>query len=557
MEIKELYLENFGKFSDKHFYIKDGIHVFYGENEYGKSTVYAFIRAMLFGLERGRGRAAQNDEFSRYEPWVNPNYYAGSMRFSIAGKNFFLERKFDRYSKSAYLICEDDGEELSVEDGDLNMLLGQMTAESFENTAAIGQLTAKPGQGLAEELKNYAANYYETGSSTVDLGRALEALRFRRRAVEQEIKTLREQQEIKKDTIRQECQYVSADAGKLQRELEDNQKKLESLQRECMEGAVKAADSNQDAETADSRQNPFEEDGMASSAAEEVQARSLMTMGGLGIAAGVLGRLWSAFVSGGGIFAGGGAVSVLAWVFLAAGLLLLGTGAVKYGKYRRKTRMQGRHAEKDGAAHVSDAEKREKAESENARKNERETCRQKLEWENQRIKAEWKEKQVRFQNLQEQLSELEMPDKKTRNLQDASSALVLAEEKMIAASRNMVQGFGSMLNQKASQILERITAGRYTKLLADENLNLTLLEDGRRIPVERVSRGTIEQVYFALRMAAVDMLYDEPIPVIFDDAFACYDEKRLKSTLKWLSEQQRQVIIFTCQKREQEIVKLF
>ena len=166
-------------------------------------------------------------------------------------------------------------------------------------------------------------------------------------------------------------------------------------------------------------------------------------------------------------------------------------------------------------------------------------------------------KQVRFQNLQEQLAELEMPDKRIKNLQNWGAALLLAEEKMIQASRNMTQGFGNILNQKASKILEQITGGRYTKLLADENLNLTLFEGGRRIPVERVSRGTIEQVYFALRMAAVDMLYEEPLPVIFDDAFACYDEKRLKSTLKWLSEQQRQVIIFTCQKREQEIVKQF
>ena len=50
--------------------------------------------------------------------------------------------------------------------------------------------------------------------------------------------------------------------------------------------------------------------------------------------------------------------------------------------------------------------------------------------------------------------------------------------------------------------------------------------------MERVSRGTIEQVYFALRMAAVDMLYEEPLPVIFDDAFACYDEKKIKIYFK-------------------------
>lgn len=549
MVIKELYLENFGKFSDKHFYIEEGIHVFYGENEYGKSTVYAFIKAMLFGMERGRGRAAQNDGFSRYEPWVNPNYYAGSMRFSIAGKNFFLERKFDRYTKSAGLVCEDDGEELSVDDGDLDMLLGKMTAESFENTAAVGQLSAKPGQGLAEELKNYAANYYETGSSTVDLGGALETLRRRRKAAEQEIRSLWEMQETKKDTIRQECQYVSEDAGKLQRELEENQKILKSLLDENAEDYEGRGHLCKEHLPADSLETiSFTEDEAENHEAD--QYKNLIAVGGLGIAAGGLGRLWSVLAGSGEVFAGGGAISVLSWIFLAAGLLLLGTGAVKYGKYR----VQSSKRRNAGQRVVT---RQEYTENDYEKKRQIEENRQKLEWENQRIKAQWKEKQVRFQNLQEQLAELEMPDKRIKNLQNWGAALLLAEEKMIQASRNMTQGFGNILNQKASKILEQITGGRYTKLLADENLNLTLFEGGRRIPVERVSRGTIEQVYFALRMAAVDMLYEEPLPVIFDDAFACYDEKRLKSTLKWLSEQQRQVIIFTCQKREQEIVKQF
>ena len=50
MKITELYIKNFGRFSEQYFYIKDGVQVIYGENEYGKSTLQAFIRAMLFGM---------------------------------------------------------------------------------------------------------------------------------------------------------------------------------------------------------------------------------------------------------------------------------------------------------------------------------------------------------------------------------------------------------------------------------------------------------------------------------------------------------------------------
>lgn len=191
MRIRELHLMNFGKFTDTHIYFPGQLHVIFGENEYGKSTIYAFIKAMLFGLERGKGRAAKNDTFSRYEPWENPNYYAGMMRFTCGGRNFRLERHFDRYHKSAELICEDDGEELSVENGDLEMLLGGIGEASFENTAAIGRLSAKPGQDLAAELKNFAANYYETGSGEIDLSGALERLKIRAREVQRSRRNFR------------------------------------------------------------------------------------------------------------------------------------------------------------------------------------------------------------------------------------------------------------------------------------------------------------------------------------------------------------------------------
>ena len=45
---------------------------------------------------------------------------------------------------------------------------------------------------------------------------------------------------------------------------------------------------------------------------------------------------------------------------------------------------------------------------------------------------------------------------------------------------------------------------------------------------------------------------EEELPVILDESFAFYDENRLKETLKWLAENRTQVLLFTCQKREEE-----
>ena len=106
MQINELLLKNFGKFHDRQIDLDEGINLIHGENESGKSTIHTFIRGMLFGIERGRGRAAQNDTFSIYEPWENPNYYSGILKFKSGEKHFRIERNFDKYSKKAELICE-------------------------------------------------------------------------------------------------------------------------------------------------------------------------------------------------------------------------------------------------------------------------------------------------------------------------------------------------------------------------------------------------------------------------------------------------------------------
>lgn len=73
--------------------------------------------------------------------------------------------------------------------------------------------------------------------------------------------------------------------------------------------------------------------------------------------------------------------------------------------------------------------------------------------------------------------------------------------------------------------------------------------------MEQVSQGTLEQIYFALRMAASELLYAEQYPVILDDTFAFYDDVRLEQVLNWLAGCGHQVILFSCQNREEEIMK--
>ena len=148
-----------------------------------------------------------------------------------------------------------------------------------------------------------------------------------------------------------------------------------------------------------------------------------------------------------------------------------------------------------------------------------------------------------------------MPGRYEKELKMKKSVLEMAHNRMVEVSKNLRGDFSGRLNEKASYILNRITDGKYDKIVIDDKLDMTIISDGKRIPLHGLSEGTIEQVYFSLRISAADILFDEPLPIILDETFAFYDEKRIKSTIKWLREQKRQVIIFSCQRREEEILE--
>lgn len=501
MRIKELIIKNFGKCSGEEIWLRDGVNLIYGENESGKSTVHTFIKAMLFGLERGRGRASLNDTFSQYEPWENPNYYSGILKFESGGRNFRLERHFDKYTKGAKLTCEDDGEELSIEHGDLEMLLSGMSASSYDNTIASGQLKVETGPDLAAELKNYATNYYVTGDSELDLSGALLVLQKKQKEMEREAKEKFRKKEEKKEKASQEAAYVWRDIHKLEEELEQVQEEL---------AEVKKRIRRRDAER-------YQEAG-----ADEEQKRWRVHPVELLAAIVIIVFLFIQIMR--------------PWNYLVGIVAVLAEGLRVWNRM------------KDGRK--KNAESPESEEEQEDRR-----AAGKLVWEEERIRAEKKEKQVLYGNIQERISELESLDEDEWKQKRRRKALELASEKIESLSKEIQKELSQDLNRKVSEIFSEMTAGKYTSVLVDESLDLILFTEGQRISIRQVSQGTAEQLYFALRMAAAEVLYPEEYPVILDETFAFYDDFRLKNTLLWLARHRKQVLLFTCQNREEDILK--
>lgn len=499
MKIQELILNNFGKFADQSFRTGDGINILYGENESGKSTLHTFIKGMLFGMERGRGRASVYDTFSTYEPWKNPGHYSGSLKFESGGKTFRIDRNFDKYTKKAELVCEDDGELLSVEDGDLEMILGGLNAGNYENTVSVGQLKIETGKSLAAEFKNYATNYYATGNSEFNLEKTLRNLDEKQKTLERKIKDSLIAKQAARERMEQEASYVWRDVHRLEEEYNRIAEEIRHRQEAAGQEETESRRVIDELRPEKWRIHPVE---------------ILVFIGIVVLAFILIAKPWNYLVS--------------IILFLTCGLYVW--NRMKVGKKQEKTPPEIILEE------ITPEEEKIPME--------------KLLWEQAHVGEELREKKTQYGNLREQLDDLDEVSEDYREYDKRRLALRLAADKLNELSGELQDQLEDRLTGKASEILTCITAGKYTRLLIGEGLHMSVMKEGRRIPMEQLSRGTVEQIYFALRMAASHVLHEEEYPVILDDTFVHYDDVRLGNTLRWLSENRKQVLIFTCQKRE-------
>lgn len=115
---------------------------------------------------------------------------------------------------------------------------------------------------------------------------------------------------------------------------------------------------------------------------------------------------------------------------------------------------------------------------------------------------------------------------------------------------------------EASTWLERLTGGRYRHITAVADDAVLLIEDrdGVRWTPERLSRGTREQVFLALRLALVADLERAGIrlPLIMDDALVNFDDERAQfaaqTLVEFASERGRQMLVLSC---HAHVVQLF
>lgn len=155
--------------------------------------------------------------------------------------------------------------------------------------------------------------------------------------------------------------------------------------------------------------------------------------------------------------------------------------------------------------------------------------------------------------LSAQLEQVEEElDRRNREYQ----AISIAMETLQQANTQLQQRFSPQLNHAAGALLDRLTGGKYQTLSLDKELDASAAGEQDVLPHSALylSKGTVDQIYLAVRLAVCDLCLPDA-PLVLDEALAAFDDTRAKRALELLQElaQQRQILLFSCHTREKNL----
>ena len=174
-----------------------------------------------------------------------------------------------------------------------------------------------------------------------------------------------------------------------------------------------------------------------------------------------------------------------------------------------------------------------------------------LELEMHKLKIEADSIKDNLSNLGEIVEEIESQKSILKQIEKKEYILNLAIEKLTESYSILKSEVLPELESNIKKSIANTTNGMYKDVKYSDKQGLVFQNEALNIePIEKLSLGTIDQIYLGFRIAIADKLAN--IPFIFDEAFVYFDDERLENILNLLAElsKDRQIIILTCSNRE-------
>ncbi|MBQ8004325.1 MAG: hypothetical protein IJ299_04445, partial [Oscillospiraceae bacterium] len=127
------------------------------------------------------------------------------------------------------------------------------------------------------------------------------------------------------------------------------------------------------------------------------------------------------------------------------------------------------------------------------------------------------------------------------------------------ADAELRERFSPEVEKRTSEIFSALTGGSFEVVRIrsrDFDMDVATGAASARRSELFLSQGTLDELYFSLRLALCELLLPEESapPMVLDDVFVNFDDERTRRALILLKEmaKTRQIILFSCHTREAE-----
>ena len=612
MKIKNIKINGYGKLEDVEINLGDKINIIKGNNESGKSTLLNFISSSLYGISKNK-KGKEISDFDKYKPW-NTDAFSGKLEYELDnGDDYEIFRDFKKKTPEIYKNGKDVTFDYSIDKTKGSEFFTEQTGineEMFLNTFMSEQEEVKLNKASQTSIIQKLSNMVSTGNENISYKKTIDKINKKQleeigserssgrpiNIVNDKIEDLKEEiDEIsrykdKKYELEQEKQNLSKDFEdeKYVLSLLRNVKTLKeknSISRE----KIKILDNEIDGYSEMQNEKNKEIEILKSEKKEKRKSHKLIY---------IMFILLIAIITVISIVSNQKLLLILDGIVALIGIIFF---IVDRKNKRNARNINKKYLEKltkieEDINRLEDIKKLKFAE---VTKIEEEL--EKIEEkENEKIVNEFKdkvdEKQIndilsaRYEDIvdlinqkEESLSNYKVSEKKmeieNENIVENLENLVSLEEDLDRlyeekeelesineiynlVKQNLEEAYEEMKSNitpdfilEIQNIISNATNGKYKKCLVDEEGIKIENESGSYISIDRLSIGTIDMIYLALRLSAAKSISDEKIPIILDEAFAYYDKNRMKNILRYLNNNNNQVIIFTCTNREIKVLE--
>ncbi len=615
MKIDFLKINGFGKIKNKEINLEKNINLIYGKNESGKSTLLKFIDGMLYGISKNKNGKDISD-YDKYKPW-NTEEFSGKINYTLDnGNKYEVFREFSKKNPKIYNSnLEEISKQYNIDKNKGNQFFYDQTKIDetlFLSTNIVEQNESVLDSNSQNLLTQKIANILSSGEDNVSYKKVMEKLAKKlieevgtERTVGRPINEVTEK--IKEIKLKKEelnnCSSINEEIKENKKYILQEIKNIENKINLNKEIKISRENEEKEKEKINIKEKinlDYEEkiNNLKNKLNNKKETKTNNKLNKINLIIILILILLNILIN----FINISKIIEKIIIYTTVIYLILNLGKYLKNKYNKNKIQRKENIEKiknekeieileeNKKNNIDEINKIEKEiRDENNQQQERIINKyknqfnkeeiQKLfyldlnrvenqiellnrEYNNKKIELNTinikeSENNIKIQNKLECEEQLEYYQEQKKEIEKLEKSIKLAKDALEQAYSEMKNEVTPKFTKDLSNLIEKISNNKYKNAKFDSEYGLRVeMENGEYMDCNRLSIGTIDQLYLSLRLSAMNEITEETMPIILDEAFAYYDSERLENILKYIYDNYKnnQVLIFTCTNREKQIL---